>query len=391
VNGNESIDDEKSEQKGDARKLADASVELAQRASGLQRRDDQFRNFEVLPRDYGAGVGKGSRCRIAGVTAMQIKIENIIVPKGRRPLDQTKVEEIAESIKLVGLLSPIGVRSLDSKTVDSTEGKVELVFGAHRLAAYQRLGQESIEVVEVDSQLGVGDDDDTFAKLAEVAENLHRADLTIQQRNEHLAQWVALREKFGVPISDAERPISKPGRKPSPAVAAAARMSGLTIKTVKEAIKTTKVSPEVKAAADKAELTAKQRLAVARLATEAEQLDAVSKQAATNSKTDHAEKTRTKPDDSGPAESLETLIVKRSSAAALARISDDKRVELLAELVQSNDWLNKTAIDIAISGGANRGKLAPPNLRYEALSFMREAIARIEAELAGRPGRESSS
>jgi ParB-like chromosome segregation protein Spo0J len=63
---------------------------------------------------------------------MEIKIENIIVPKGRRPLDQAKVAEIAASIKLVGLLSPIGVRSLDSKTVDSTEGKVELVFGERR-------------------------------------------------------------------------------------------------------------------------------------------------------------------------------------------------------------------------------------------------------------------
>ena len=211
----------------------------------------------------------------------KIAIEKIIVLKGRRPLDQEKVAEIAASIKDIGLLSPIGVRSLDSKAVEFTQGKVELVFGAHRLAACQRLGLTDIEVVEVDSCAGAGDEDDAFAKLAEIAENLFRANLTIQQRNEHLALWVEWREKFGLtPISDSESPISgKPGRKPSRAIAAAAKMSGLTPKTVKQAIRTTKVSPEVKAAADAAELTSKQRLAVARLA-EDQRLDGVAEIAA---------------------------------------------------------------------------------------------------------------
>jgi ParB family chromosome partitioning protein len=211
---------------------------------------------------------------------MQIPIEKIIVPKGRRPLDQEKVAEIAASIEDIGLLSPIGVRSLDSKTVEFTQGKVELVFGAHRLAACQQLGHAIIDVVEIDS--GVGDND-AYSRLAEIAENLFRADLTIQQRNEHLAMWVEWREKFGLtPISGSESPISsKPGRKPSHAVAAAAKMTGLTTKTVKRAIKTTKVRPEVKAAADAAELSSKQRLAVARLAKD-QQLDAVAEIAADN-------------------------------------------------------------------------------------------------------------
>jgi hypothetical protein len=58
-------------------------------------------------------------------------------------------------------------------------------------------------------------------------------------------------------------------------------MSGLTPKTIKRAIKSTKVSPEVKAAADAAELTSKQRLKVARLAKD-QQLDAVDEIAADN-------------------------------------------------------------------------------------------------------------
>jgi ParB/RepB/Spo0J family partition protein len=210
---------------------------------------------------------------------MEISIKNIIVPKARRLLDQAKVEEIAASIKAIGLLQPIAVRKLaGSSLIWNPDEKVELVFGEHRLAAHLKLGADTIEGIVVGM---VGFEDDR-AKLQEIAENLHRAELTTQQRNECLAEWVRLLEKLGVAtrISDAERPISKPGRKPSPAVDAAAKMSGLSPKTVRQAIKTTKVSPAVKKAADKAELTSKQRLAISRLAGEDQQLKAVAEFAA---------------------------------------------------------------------------------------------------------------
>jgi ParB-like chromosome segregation protein Spo0J len=306
---------------------------------------------------------------------MQFEIENIIVPKGHRLLDQEKVAEIAASIKAIGLIVPIGIRR-------QPDGVINLVVGGHRLEACRSLGWEKIDAVDVNAACTEDDDLDDHARMVEIAENLHRSELTTSERNELLADWVALIEKRGPDIGDRRRYPGKPGRKPSQAVAKVAKVSGLSTKTVKEAIKTTQVSPEVKVAADKAELTAKQRLAVARLATEAEQLDAVSKQAATENKAQR--------DVSGPAKSLETLTVKRSSAAALAQMSDDERVDLLTELVQANDWLNKTAIDIAISGGANRGKLAAPSLRYQALTFLHAAIARIEDELAGREVQESA-
>jgi hypothetical protein len=72
-------------------------------------------------------------------------------------------------------------------------------------------------------------------------------------------------------------------------------------------------------------------------------------------------------------------------------MSNDERTELMRQIAQANAWLNKAANDIAGSGGANLGVLAPPNLRYEALTFLHKAAARIEAEMVGRPGRESSS
>ena len=212
---------------------------------------------------------------------MKIEIKNIIIPEGHRPLDQAKVAEIANSIKMIGLLHPIGV-SLKN-------GVATLVFGAHRLAACRSLGWKKIAVVEPVDILTAEDSylDDYALEMMEIAENLHRCELTTSQRNEHLARWVDLIEKRKPDIAAAAS-ISKPGRKPSRAVAEVAKLSGLGRQAVKEAIKTAKLSPEVKAAADDAELSHKQRLTVARL-PEAEQLSAVAKQAAIKVGADRAE------------------------------------------------------------------------------------------------------
>ena len=217
----------------------------------------------------------------------QIAIADIVVLEDRRPLDQAKVAEIAELIKAVGLLSPIGVRRIRLKD-GSLVGM--LVYGMHRLEACRSLGWEKIGAIAVADVRPEGVYlDDFVVKMMEIAENLHRADLTTQERNEQLARWVALLEKRKPPDIGAAAPISeKPGRKPSAAVAEVAKRSGLGTKTVKEAIKTTGLAPEVKAAADDAKLSHKQRLAIARL-PEAEQRGAVSKQAAIKMAADRAE------------------------------------------------------------------------------------------------------
>jgi hypothetical protein len=64
---------------------------------------------------------------------------------------------------------------------------------------------------------------------------------------------------------------------------------------------------------------------------------------------------------------------------------------MMTQIVRANSCLNKTAIEVAVSGGANVGKLAPVSLRLEVLEFLRAATARIEAELADRAVRESAS
>ena len=53
---------------------------------------------------------------------MRLKITDICVGQDRRKLDDTKVAELADSIREVGLLNPITVSS-----------KNQLVAGSHRL------------------------------------------------------------------------------------------------------------------------------------------------------------------------------------------------------------------------------------------------------------------
>jgi ParB-like chromosome segregation protein Spo0J len=268
---------------------------------------------------------------------MEIPIENIIVPKGRRPLDQAKVAEIAESFKLVGQIAPIGLRRAGNASAETSferVRKLELVFGEHRLEAAKTVGWEKIDAVEIHQIVltpNCQEGYDDYTKLVEITENLHRAELTTQQRNEQLAAWVELYNRNAPQRnSDAEQPNSKPGPKPDPGVAAAARMTGRTPKNIKEAIKTTKVSPAVKAAADAAELTSKQRLAISRL-PEAEQLDAV--HAAVSAQANRAADKPEKPDVSAPADRAEQqTTLAHNEPAKLTPNIDASRAAYLADV-----------------------------------------------------------
>jgi ParB-like nuclease domain len=76
------------------------------------------------------------------------------------------------------LKTPISVRASEPGWL--------LVAGRHRLAACIELGMDEIPVVaETNSELE--------ARLWEIAENLHRAELTVLERAEHISQWIRLR------------------------------------------------------------------------------------------------------------------------------------------------------------------------------------------------------
>jgi uncharacterized ParB-like nuclease family protein len=104
-----------------------------------------------------------------------IKLRDIVVPPNRmRQLRPEKVDEFAESIAARGQLQPIIVRP---------RGDTDylLVVGSHRLEAVRKLGHEAIECRVLDGM------DADQALLAEIDENLVRADLTPSERAAHHA------------------------------------------------------------------------------------------------------------------------------------------------------------------------------------------------------------
>jgi hypothetical protein len=107
---------------------------------------------------------------------------DIVVGDRLRALDRESVERLKESISKIGLKTPISVRS--------SEQGWTLVSGRHRLAACIALGMDEIPVVtETGSELE--------ARLWEIAENLHRAELTALERAEHISLWIRLRGERG--------------------------------------------------------------------------------------------------------------------------------------------------------------------------------------------------
>jgi ParB family transcriptional regulator, chromosome partitioning protein len=100
-----------------------------------------------------------------------VNIGDIKVPTGRRATDSETIEKLVDSIATVGLLNPILVRAAD---VGDTSNQMILVAGRHRLEALKVLGRQQV-------QCAVLADDDLQAELAEIDENLCRAELTPAQ------------------------------------------------------------------------------------------------------------------------------------------------------------------------------------------------------------------
>jgi hypothetical protein len=97
----------------------------------------------------------------------------------QRPVDATKVQELARSVQQVGLLQAIGI------VPDTSQPPAcyRLVFGAHRFRAVQRLEQRDIAASILPPDL----DDDEYV-LIELQENLTRNDLTGAQRKAFAAE-----------------------------------------------------------------------------------------------------------------------------------------------------------------------------------------------------------
>ena len=93
------------------------------------------------------------------------------------------------------------------------------------------------------------------ASLAEIAENLHRAELTALERDEHIAEWVRLTEEKAKAAGSEEKPgqlaqvSTKGGRGKKSGISAASRDLGLERTQVRRAIKVAGITPDAKEAA----------------------------------------------------------------------------------------------------------------------------------------------
>ena len=156
-----------------------------------------------------------------------------------RDLDDAKVAEIAASIEAVGQITPI--------VVFATElgDRIILVAEWHRLAAIRKLGHDKIDCRVVEGS-------DVELRLWEIAENLHRAELTIQERAAHVAEWIRLTEAKDKPPQVGE--VSSGGRGNKGGVSAAIKELGISKGAADRAIKIDSIAPEAKEAAKKAGL-----------------------------------------------------------------------------------------------------------------------------------------
>jgi len=168
-----------------------------------------------------------------------------------RPVNDAAVVVLAESMQRLGQLNPISVYR--------SAGKTYLVTGFHRLEAAKRLKWKKIETIIVTA-------DKIERELQEIAENLHRAELTVLERDTQIARWIDLTEakarQDDEPLPGGKQPKEKGQSK-------AARKLGISEPDARRAAKVGSISPEAKQAARDAGLddNRKALLAVAKEST----------------------------------------------------------------------------------------------------------------------------
>lgn len=189
--------------------------------------------------------GKGAPGRVS-----RFAINEIYISTKRRSLDEVRVSDLRRSIERVGLLHLPIVVLRDGVEIDgeAIDGVPVLIAGQHRLEAWRRLGHLHINAVMVTA-------DDIEAELLEIAENLHRAELTALGRDEQVARWIELTGSKPAAEEVSRQHDAKPkGGRPEGGTRAAARELGLSEADARRATKVATLSAEAKQAAKDAGL-----------------------------------------------------------------------------------------------------------------------------------------
>lgn len=133
----------------------------------------------------------GDRRPSSGRWINRILIDGIKIPSDRRPLNQEKVQQLAESFAAVGQIHPIIV----------TDGMV-LIAGWHRIEAAKLLGWTHLDALIVAVN-------EVRRQLIEIDENLVRYELTAVERADYLAR----RKQLYVALHPETKHGGAPGQK----------------------------------------------------------------------------------------------------------------------------------------------------------------------------------
>lgn len=168
-----------------------------------------------------------------------IYLADIDVGERYRTPTKESIDRMAMSMKEIGLQSPICIRGIPvlDKRGEELGLNWVLVAGATRLAAAKQLGWEKIDA------FAIFDSDDIDSKLREIAENLHRTELTAQERAEQITDWVRLRKQRNIRQLDEKE--DKRGR-PTEGKSDAAKELGMSEPAVRRAVKIGGLSEEAK-------------------------------------------------------------------------------------------------------------------------------------------------
>lgn len=165
---------------------------------------------------------------------MPVSIDDIEIQRGRREVDPAVVKRLADSIENVGLRHPITVRKKGEKYI--------LVAGRHRIEAFKKLDREHIPSCIVSMT-------NAEARMWEIAENLHRSELSNVQRAEHIEEWRKLK---------AEQAANSlhPNKQPEDiGISKTAQELGVSRQTVANAKTIASITDEAKEAAEESGIT----------------------------------------------------------------------------------------------------------------------------------------
>lgn len=186
-----------------------------------------------------------SDVRSHGRQVIMLHVDGIELGKRHREVDAAAVDLLATSLSSIGLRTPISVRHYEPRPdwLPGPPGDAMLLLsGAHRLAAAKQLGWQQIECIVY------FDGDEIDAELWEIAENLHRAELTKAQRDDHIRRYAELLAKRQAETPQTAAKLSVRGRRgegrPSGVASKIAAETGLSKDTVERALNPQRVEEE---------------------------------------------------------------------------------------------------------------------------------------------------